>query len=104
MQRALGIIKDVSRSAPAQIRPDHNLELDLGLDSMQRVELLVALENELGGDVAESEIANIYSVRQIVDAVLQSAGSGEIRKRTQLTGWSEVFQEETTDPDVLATH
>src|SRR5436190_2859446 len=48
VQRALGIIKGVSRSTSPQIRPDHNLELDLGLDSMQRVELLVALENELG--------------------------------------------------------
>ena len=100
VQRALAIIKESSHSAPSQIRPDHNLELDLGLDSMQRVELLVALENGLGGDVPESEIANIYTVRQIVDAVLQSAGSGESRKRVQFAGWSSVFQEETSDPEV----
>ena len=68
---------------------------------MQRVELLVALENELGGDIPESEIANIYTVRQIVDAVLQSAGGGESRKRAQLKGWRDVFQEEVTDPEVL---
>ena len=101
VQRAIRIIKESSRTAPSQIRPDHNLELDLGLDSMQRVELLVALENKLGGDVPESEIADIYTVRQIVDAVLQSAGSGETRKRAPFTGWSSVFQEETSDPEVL---
>lgn len=101
VRRALGIIKESARSATSQIRPDHNLELDLGLDSMQRVELLVALENELGGDVPEAEIANIYTVRQIVDAVLQSAGSGETRTRAQLAGWRDVFQEETSDPEVL---
>jgi len=102
VQRALGIIRESSRTAPSQIRPDHNLELDLGLDSMQRVELLVALENELGGDIPESEIANIYTVRQIVDAVLQSAGGGASRKRASFSGWSSVFQEETSDPEVHA--
>jgi long-chain acyl-CoA synthetase len=68
---------------------------------MQRVELLVALENELGGDIPESEIANIYTVRQIVDAVLRSAASGENRKHAQLKGWSDLFQEEITDRNVL---
>jgi len=101
VRRAIGIIKESAGSASCPIRPDHNLELDLGLDSMQRVELLVALENELGGDIPESEIANIYTVRQIVDAVLQSAGGGESRKRAQLKGWRDVFEEEVTDPEVL---
>ena len=101
VRRAIGIVKASVSSAPSSIRPDHNLELDLGLDSMQRVELLVALENEMGGDIPESEIANIYTVRQIVDAVLQSVGGGENRKRAQLKGWSDLFQEEITDPDVL---
>ena len=49
------------------MRPDNNLELDLGLDSMQRVELLVALEQELGGSVEESRLAEVYTVRDLVD-------------------------------------
>ena len=102
VQRALSIVKESSRSELSQIRPDYNLELDLGLDSMQRVELLVALENGLGGDVPETEIANIYTVRQLVEAVLQSAGSGKVHKRTQFAGWSEVFREESADPEVQA--
>jgi long-chain acyl-CoA synthetase len=101
VQRAVSVIKEASRNAPAQIRPDHNLELDLGLDSMQRVELLVALEGELGGDVEESEAANIYTVRQLVDAVLQSAASGKSSGREKFAGWSDVLKEEPTDPDVL---
>ena len=101
VRHAVGIIKESAMLAPPSIRPDHNLELDLGLDSMQRVELLVRLENELGGDIPESEIADIYTVRQIVDVVLQNASSGENRKRTQTTGWDDVFREEITDPDVL---
>ena len=45
VQRALKIIREAARTAPANLRPTHSLELDLGLDSMQRVELL----SHLGG-------------------------------------------------------
>ena len=62
------------------IRPGDNLELDLGLDSMQRVELLVALEQELGGDVEESHLAEIYTVRELVDAVLRERGQRQDRR------------------------
>ena len=37
---------------------------------MQRIELLTALEQQLGGDVPESQLAEIYTVRDLVDAVL----------------------------------
>src|SRR6266852_3679491 len=57
VQRALKIVRAAAKTAPEVIRPDDNLELDLGLDSMQRVELLVALEEELGGDVEESRLS-----------------------------------------------
>src|SRR5258708_6618435 len=48
--RALSIVKEASRNQLESIRPGHNLELDLGLDSMQRVELLTALEQQMGGE------------------------------------------------------
>ena len=101
VQRAIKVIKEASREVLPQIRPDYNLELDLGLDSMQRVELLVALEGDLGGDVPESEIANIYTVRQLVDAVLQSAASGKTSRRPQFAGWSVLLKEAPTEPEVL---
>ena len=44
---------------------------------MQRVELLTALEQQLGGEVPESLLAEIYSVRELVDAVLTSGGQSE---------------------------
>ena len=76
VQRALKIVREASRSAPPTMRPSLSLDLDLGLDSMQRVELLSRLEEELGGDLEESQLTEIYSVRDLVDAVLQSAASG----------------------------
>src|SRR5579871_5767642 len=103
VQRALKIIRDASRSAPETIRPSLNLELDLGLDSMQRVELLSRLEEELGGDVQESQLVEIYTVRDLIDAVLQSAASGAAPgKRPAFAGWKAILAENPDDPEVLA--
>jgi long-chain acyl-CoA synthetase len=103
VRRAISIVRGVSRNQPEKIRPDDNLELDLGLDSMQRVELLTALENELGGSVEESRISEIYTVRELVDLVRESAGRGEsARTRSEFAGWSHVLREEPSDPEVLA--
>jgi long-chain acyl-CoA synthetase len=107
VQRALKIVRGSSRSAPANLRPTHNLELDLGLDSMQRVEVLSRLEEELGGDVEESQLAEIYTIKDLIDAVLQSAASGAGKPGTRVTfaGWKAILAEDPDDPEVLAlTH
>ena len=108
VQQALKIIRESSKSAPEGIRPSDNLELDLGLDSMQRIELLVAVEKELGGDVEESAMAEIYTVRQLVDAIRESAAGGKTRTPSsqQPAGWNSVPEEDPPDPEVLvlSTH
>jgi long-chain acyl-CoA synthetase len=96
-QRALSVIrKAVSLRRP--LHPSDNLELDLGLDSMQRVELLVALEQELGSSVQESRLAEVYTVRDLVDLV--RAGEG-VSPKANFAGWERVLREEPTDPEVL---
>ena len=101
VQRALSIIRENAHNAPEKLRPTDNLELDLGLDSMQRVELLTSLEGELGGDVEEGQLADIYTVRDLVNAVLESAASGKTISKTQFAGWKAVLREDPTDPEVL---
>ena len=102
VQRALKIVCEAARTAPQSLRPKHSLELDLGLDSMQRVELLSQIEEELGGNVEEVQLAEIYMVRDLVDAVLQSAASGAGSKQATFAGWKAILAEEPTDPDVPA--
>jgi long-chain acyl-CoA synthetase len=101
VERALAIVLDMARNKPRSIRPTHNLELDLGLDSMQRIELLTALEQQLGGDVPESQLAEIYSVRDLVDAVLVSVSRGEGGDKKVAPPWTTILNEPVTDPDVL---
>jgi long-chain acyl-CoA synthetase len=103
VQRVLKIVSEAARAAPPTLRPTHNLELDLGLDSMQRVELLSQIEEQLGGDVEESQLAGIYTVRDLVDAVLQSAasGAGGPGTRPAFAGWKAILAEEPDGADVL---
>jgi long-chain acyl-CoA synthetase len=103
VQRALKIVRDASRSAPETMRPTLNLELDLGLDSMQRVELLSRLEEELGGDVDEAQLVEFYTLRDLIDAVLQSAASGgKPTTRATFAGWKAILSVDPDDPEVLA--
>jgi long-chain acyl-CoA synthetase len=100
VERVLPMIREASQGYAA-IVPETSLELDLGLDSMQRIELLVSIEEELGGKVDEAQLGEIYTVRQLVDAVVASVAAAG-GKRTESAGWSTVLEEESTDPEVLA--
>jgi long-chain acyl-CoA synthetase len=103
LERGLEIMRQAARNAPAALRPAHNLELDLGLDSMQRVELLSQLEDELGGNVEESQLANIYTVRDLLDAVIASAASGGgPPTRAAFAGWKTILAEAPDNAEVLA--
>jgi long-chain acyl-CoA synthetase len=100
VERVLPMIREAS-NGNAAIVPETSLELDLGLDSMQRIELLVSIEEELGGKVDEAQLGEIYTVRQLVDAVVASVAAAG-GKRTESAGWSTILEEESTDPEVLA--
>jgi long-chain acyl-CoA synthetase len=100
IQQAMSVIRASSKKE-GEIHPDDNLELDVGLDSMERVELVVALEGALGAHVEDSELANVYSVRELVNVLLQhrdAAASGPRR-----SGWESVFAVETSDEEVKTT-
>ena len=104
VQRALKIIRESARTAPPTMRPTLSLDLDLGLDSMQRVELLSQLEEELGGNLEESQLTELYTVRDLIDAVLKSAASGAGGAGTRVTfaGWKSILADDPDNPEVLA--
>jgi long-chain acyl-CoA synthetase len=104
VQQALNIVREVARTVPPALRPTHNLELDLGLDSMQRIELLSQIEQQLGGNVEESQLAGLYTVRDLIDAVLQSSasGAGGSGTRTAFAGWKAMLAEEPEPADVIS--
>ena len=63
-----------SRAKPGvRVWPDANLEIDLGLDSMDRVELFTELEERFAARVPQAVVTEIFTVRQLVDALTRSA-------------------------------
>jgi long-chain acyl-CoA synthetase len=60
----------------ATLTPDANLELDLGLDSMERVELLTALEQQAGADIPDAVLQRLYTVRELAEALLEHSRDG----------------------------
>jgi len=59
----------------AVMRPSSNLELDLGLDSMSRVELLNEFEQRFGIKVPEDETHHIFTLGQLIEAVRPREGA-----------------------------
>ncbi|MBV9183549.1 MAG: AMP-binding protein [Acidobacteria bacterium] len=100
VQRALKIIATYS-ARPRPIHPSDNLELDLGLDSMRRVELLVALEQELGLHIEESRASDLYTVRDLLDAAREANPPEKQSVIRQLAGWGAVLEEQPLDPQVF---
>jgi long-chain acyl-CoA synthetase len=73
--RAVPLIQEAAKGgAPVQAKA--NLELDLGLDSMERVELLVRLEQAAGVKVEDEVSHRIYTVRDLVEALRAAPASG----------------------------
>ena len=96
MQRALAIVRQEARSGSGQVRPSDNLELDLGLDSIQRIELLMTLQQEFGANLPESVMSEVYTVRELVERVLTATGStaGEAKGGMD---WESVLQADAPD-------
>jgi long-chain acyl-CoA synthetase len=102
VQRALKIVAAAANQDIPEVGPRDNLELDLGLDSMQRVELVVALEKALGGDVDEGRVSEIYTVRELIDAVRQSAtNQAAVPEKGRSAGWNTILNEASSDPQLL---
>jgi long-chain acyl-CoA synthetase len=102
VQKAMAVVR---RSSKAQkpVLPSSNLELDLGFDSMERVELVVALEGELGVEVDEKVISQVYTVRELVDTILHARGAASAgATRAPLPGWDAVLAAPPDDPRVLS--
>ncbi len=77
VSRALAVIAEAAsaKGGAEAIRPGANIELELGLDSMERVELLTRLEQMFGADVPDEVAHRIYTVRELVEAVLAKDGA-----------------------------
>ena len=65
--RLIEIIAEQLQIDTAQIVPEASFMDDLGADSLDTVELIMALEEELGVEIPDEEAENIRTVQDAID-------------------------------------
>lgn len=77
----------------SRLSPDANLELDFGLDSMERVELLTELEHAFSITVPKDVAQTIFTVRQLVDAIAASEATPVALDRAPAQSWPVILKD-----------
>lgn len=75
-KHVLEVISAKSWLAVSDIKDEYKLESDLGMDSLDRVELIMALEREFDVSISDDELTAIeqMSVAELSDFMVQKAG------------------------------
>jgi acyl carrier protein len=81
-QRVLRIIAETQRKDPAQVTIDSSFE-ELGIDSMDGINIIFALENEFNINVPDDEVKTIRSVRDVVEGVIRLVEPGNIQTKAE---------------------
>lgn len=66
-QRVRTIIVDVLGVAPEEVTPEADFMVDLGADSMDIVELVIAFEGEFGMEVTDEKLSGVSTVGDAID-------------------------------------
>jgi long-chain acyl-CoA synthetase len=82
-----------ARAKSARVRPDANLEIDLGLDSLERVELLTELEATFGIRLSPAAAVEIFTVRQLVSAFAAGSATHAPAATADHEGWSRILED-----------
>lgn len=67
--RVVEIICDQLTLDPAQVTPESSFLEDLGADSLDIVQLIMALEEEFGLEISEQDAEKIRTVQDICDYI-----------------------------------
>lgn len=63
------------------LKPEHDLEKDLQCDSLDRVETMIALEEEFNIDIIEDDFDKLQTIQQIIDFIegVRSADASTVK-------------------------
>jgi long-chain acyl-CoA synthetase len=85
-----------------KISPEDNLELDIGLDSLSKIELTVAIEKEFSLKLPEDFMSGIQTVRELVEKIKEQAITGAQAGAAGRTGWEEILSAGPSEKDLEA--
>jgi long-chain acyl-CoA synthetase len=93
-QEVLSLMRETYHREVA-IEPNMNLELDLGFDSMERVELLASLEQILNLELPDDFGAEILTVRDLILRLEQHAGVVSRGGTQERQSWKKILSAES---------
>jgi long-chain acyl-CoA synthetase len=79
----------LERFASAPVRPSSHIELDLGLDSLEKVELMTFIEETFGCSMDEKRFASRMTVEELYGYIRQNSSKMEPRD----VSWGEILRE-----------
>ncbi|MBP5406323.1 AMP-binding protein [bacterium] len=80
----------IKNTTEEEVYPDDHIEIDLGLDSLDKIELASFINSSFGIKISETEIQNLATVRRIAEF---AAEKGNKRKEHTLQDWKSVLRE-----------
>ncbi len=83
-----------------RISPDDNIELDIGLDSLSKIELMVALERAFAIRLPEDFMVDTQKVDELIEKIKTLTTSGHARQTEGPGGWREILAEEPSGDDL----
>jgi long-chain acyl-CoA synthetase len=82
------------RFSDRRLRPDSHLQMDLGLDSLDWVDLTIGIRRRTGVDLTDQAIARIETVRDLLEEVARNEFAGESGETDPLENPDEVLTDE----------
>ncbi|GJM88428.1 hypothetical protein PR202_ga04488 [Eleusine coracana subsp. coracana] len=79
--RVVSVVKNFQKVEPAKVTPTAHFQKDLGLDSLDTVEIVMAFEEEFGFEIPDNEADKIDSIKTAVEFIASS--SSKIRTYTK---------------------
>jgi len=94
-KKFLNRLKDIT-GQPGPFLPSQDLEIDLGLDSLTRVEIASVLEQEFGVALSDEEMGEVLTVGDILQRV--SSGKESKSKTEEENGWKKRLEAPAEKP------
>ncbi|KAK9144835.1 hypothetical protein Sjap_004738 [Stephania japonica] len=76
IERVLSVVKDFPKVDPSKVTPDVHFQNDLGLDSLDTVEIVMALEEEFKLEIPDKEADKIDSCPLAIDYIINHPMAG----------------------------
>ncbi|XP_075644599.1 acyl carrier protein 1, mitochondrial [Castanea sativa] len=76
IERVLSVIKSFPKVDPSQVTPDVHFQKDLGLDSLDNVEIVMALEEEFKLEIPDKEADKIDSSNLAIEYIYNHPMAG----------------------------